>query len=49
MKDKTFDKITDIIAYALLPITYPLHLWKYRNWGKKRKDETNRTKIKKHH
>ena len=48
MKDKTFDKITTIIAYALLPITYPLHLWKYRNWKKKRKQE-ERTRIKKYH
>ena len=37
MKDKILDKITDIIAYALLPITLPIHLWKTRNWGKKNK------------
>lgn len=49
MNQKFIDKLTDIIAYALLPITLPIHLWKYRNWGKKRKDETNQVKIKKYH
>ena len=39
MKDKTIDKITTIIAYAALPITLPIHLWKYRNWGKKKKQD----------
>jgi len=36
MKDTTIDKITTIIAYALLPITLPLHMWKHRDKKKKR-------------
>ena len=49
MKDRTIDKITDIIAYALLPITYPLHLWKYRDKGKKKKHENIKIRPKKYH
>jgi len=49
MNQKIINKLTDIIAYAALPITLPIFLWKTRNWGKKRKDEINQVKIKKYH
>jgi len=37
MKDKIIDKITTFIAYALLPITYPLHMWRHRDKKKSKK------------
>jgi len=43
-KDKIIDWITDIIAYAALPITYPLMLWRWRKWQKKRKEEKKQFK-----
>jgi hypothetical protein len=47
MNQKFIDKLTDIIAYGLLPITYPIHLWKYRNW--KRNVKKKQPKTKKYH
>ena len=49
MNQKFIDKLTDIIAYALLPITLPIHLWKYRDKGKKKKQEDERARTKKYH
>ena len=49
MNQKFIDKLTDIIAYAALPITLPIHLWQTRHWKKKREDEIKQLKIKKYH
>jgi len=49
MNQQFINKLTDIIAYAALPITLPLHLWKYRNWKKKRENEVNKYKTERNH
>jgi len=41
MTRETYDKITTIIAYIALPITYPMYMWETRNW--KTKSESDGT------
>jgi hypothetical protein len=43
-QDKIIDRITDILAYMALPITYPLMLWQWRKWQKKRNQEIQKYK-----
>jgi len=44
LRDKLWDHFTTIIAYALLPITYPLMLWRWRKWKHKRNQEIKKYK-----
>jgi hypothetical protein len=47
MGNKLTDTITTIIAYALSPITYPIHVYQMRQLDKKLKQEKlEREKIK---
>jgi len=38
MTYETYDKITTIIAYIALPITYPMYMWTTRNWKTRREN-----------